>query len=242
MPETHGLPPTLPLSVLEALAPVGVRGSTPGPGPWPVAVDLARLAERLGYRRLWVARASQHMPRDRELVAPRSSSRTSRASTSTIRGGPRAGVMLPNHASLVGRRAVSGMLEALHPGTHRSRSGPRHPAPIPVTAAAVCGAVARSLRRPTSSPSKLTRSVSSSSTVAHPQITAGAGTRLTAPAVWMLGPRATFSAQAGCGAATSGCRSRFAHHFRVAQHDLPAPPDLSGFVPSPQPSSTIPTR
>jgi luciferase family oxidoreductase group 1 len=76
------------------------------------SIELARVAERLGYRRFWVAE-HHNMPG----IA---SSATSvlmghiAAATSTLRVGS-GGIMLPNHAPLVIAEQF-GTLEALHPG------------------------------------------------------------------------------------------------------------------------------
>ena len=112
----------LPLSVLE-LAPVGDglhAGARLGS-----AVDLARLAERLGYRRLWVAE-HHNMPGIASSSPPVLIAHLA-AATTTIRVGA-GGVMLPNHAALVVAEQF-GMLEALHPGRIDLGLG-RRPAPI----------------------------------------------------------------------------------------------------------------
>src|SRR5580765_1919421 len=121
--------PRIPLSVLE-LAPV-VDGSTPA-AALQGAVDLARLAERLGYRRLWVAE-HHNMPGIASSSPPVLIAHLA-ASTSTIRVGA-GGVMLPNHAALVVAEQF-GMLEALHPGRIDLGLG-RAPGTDPVTAAAL---------------------------------------------------------------------------------------------------------
>jgi luciferase family oxidoreductase group 1 len=196
-------PPRLPLSVLE-LAPVGA-GSTPAQA-LAGAVDLARLAERLGYRRLWVA--EHHNMPGIASSSPAVLIAHLAASTSTIRVGA-GGVMLPNHAALVVAEQF-GMLEALHPGRIDLGIG-RAPGTDPVTAAA--------LRRSPASladefPEQL-RDLFLFFDGAHPQITAvpGRGYR---PAVWMLGS-SDFSAQV---AGALGLPFSFAHHF--ASHNTVA--------------------
>ena len=98
-----------PLSVLD-LVPI-VQGSDAGQALHN-ALDLARHAERLGYRRFWVAE-HHNMPG----VASAATSVVIAhlaAGTSTIRVGS-GGVMLPNHAPLVIAEQF-GTLAALHPG------------------------------------------------------------------------------------------------------------------------------
>jgi luciferase family oxidoreductase group 1 len=98
-----------PLSILD-LAPVR-RDETPAQS-FAASVELARLAERAGYRRVWYAE-HHNMP----TIA---SSATSvliahvAAHTSTIRLGA-GGIMLPNHSPLVIAEQF-GTLAALHPG------------------------------------------------------------------------------------------------------------------------------
>lgn len=180
------------------LAPVG-DGSTAA-AALASSVDLARLAERLGYRRLWVAE-HHNMPGIASSSPPVLIAHLA-AATSTIRVGA-GGVMLPNHASLVVAEQF-GMLEALHPGRIDLGIG-RAPGTDPVTAAA--------LRRGPASlaadefPEQL-RDLFSFFDGTHPQITAvpGRGYR---PAVWMLGS-SDFSAQV---AGALGLPFSFAHHF-----------------------------
>lgn len=99
----------VPLSVLD-LAPI-VLGSTPREA-LQNSLDLARHAERLGYRRYWVA--------EHHNMTGIASAATSvvighlAGGTSTIRVGA-GGIMLPNHAPLVIAEQF-GTLEALHPG------------------------------------------------------------------------------------------------------------------------------
>jgi luciferase family oxidoreductase group 1 len=208
--------PRLPISVLE-LAPVGA-GSTPADA-LAGAVDLARLAERLGYRRLWVA--EHHNMPGIASSSPAVLIAHLAACTSTIRVGA-GGVMLPNHASLVVAEQF-GMLEALHPGRIDLGLG-RAPGTDPVTAAAL-------RRSPTSLAAdeflEQLRDLFLFFDGAHPQITAvpGRGYR---PAVWLLGSSG-FSAQA---AGELGLPFSFAHHF--ASHNTVAALDLyrASFRPS----------
>ncbi|MDQ1457746.1 MAG: hypothetical protein QOH28_3366 [Actinomycetota bacterium] len=184
------------LSVLD-LVPVG-DGATPA-AALAGSVDLARLAERLGYRRLWVA--EHHNMPGIASSSPAVLIAHLAASTQTIRVGA-GGVMLPNHASLVVAEQF-GMLEALHPGRIDLGIG-RAPGTDPVTAAA--------LRRSPSLaadefPEQL-RDLFLFFEGAHPQITAvpGRGYR---PAMWMLGS-SDFSARV---AGALGLPFSFAHHF-----------------------------
>src|SRR6476661_8563642 len=155
--------PQLPISVLE-LAPVGA-GSTPADA-LAGAVDLARLAERLGYRRLWVA--EHHNMPGIASSSPAVLIAHLAASTESIRVGA-GGVMLPNHAALVVAEQF-GMLEALHPGRIDLGIG-RAPGTDPITAAAL-------RRSPTSAvdefPEQL-RDLFLFFDGAHPQITAVPG-------------------------------------------------------------------
>src|SRR3954468_13687131 len=101
--------PPVPLSILD-LAAVGreeaIAESFAG------SVELARAAERGGYRRGWYAEhhniSSIASPATARLIAPRA------AHTETIRLGA-GGVMLPNHSPLVVAEQF-GTLETLHPG------------------------------------------------------------------------------------------------------------------------------
>jgi luciferase family oxidoreductase group 1 len=185
------------LSVLD-LAPVG-QGSTPA-AALGHSVELARLAERRGYARVWVAE-HHNMPGIASSSPPVLIAHLA-ASTSTLRIGA-GGVMLPNHSSLVVAEQF-GMLEALHPGRIDLGIG-RAPGTDPVTAAA--------LRRIPGGfgadefPEQL-RDLFAYFEGTHPQITAvpGRGYR---PALWMLGS-SDYSAQV---AGMLGLPFSFAHHF-----------------------------
>src|SRR5579875_1340943 len=97
------------LSVLD-LATVG-EGATPADALAGTA-EVARHAERLGYRRLWVA--EHHGMPAVASSSPAVLIAHLADATSTIRIGS-GGVMLPNHAPLVVAEQF-GTLEALHPG------------------------------------------------------------------------------------------------------------------------------
>lgn len=208
------MPPVL--SVLE-LAPVG-QGSTPA-AALRSSVDLARLAERLGYRRLWVAE-HHNMPGIASSSPPVLIAHLA-ASTDTLRIGA-GGVMLPNHAPLVVAEQF-GMLEALHPGRIDLGIG-RAPGTDPVTAAALRRS--RAALGADDFPEQL-RDLLAFFEGTHPQITAvpGRGYR---PALWMLGS-SDFSAQV---AGMLGLPFSFAHHF--ASHGTLAAVDAyrSSFRPS----------
>ena len=184
------------LSVLD-LAPVGA-GSTAAQA-LASSVDLARLAERRGYHRVWVAE-HHNMPGIASSSPPVLVAHLA-AATASIRVGA-GGVMLPNHASLVVAEQF-GMLEAMHPGRIDLGLG-RAPGTDPVTAAA--------LRRNGSPgaddfPEQL-RDLFAFFEGTHPRIVAvpGRGYR---PAIWMLGS-SDFSAHV---AAALGLPFSFAHHF-----------------------------
>jgi luciferase family oxidoreductase group 1 len=100
---------TVPLSILD-LAEVAVDG-TIGEA-LRATVDLAQLAERSGYRRVWYAE-HHNMPRITSAATSTLIAHVA-AHTSTIRLGA-GGVMLPNHAPLVIAEQY-GTLAELHPG------------------------------------------------------------------------------------------------------------------------------
>ena len=97
------------LSVLD-LSPVG-EGSTPGQS-LANTLDLARHAERLGYKRYWLAE-HHNMPGIASAATAVVIAHVA-AGTKTIRVGA-GGIMLPNHAPLVIAEQF-GTLAALHPG------------------------------------------------------------------------------------------------------------------------------
>jgi luciferase family oxidoreductase group 1 len=103
------MPVMVPLSVLE-LATVAT-GSTPARA-LAETTELAGVAERLGYKRLWVAE-HHGMPAVASSAPPVLIAHLASA-TSVIRVGS-GGVMLPNHAPLVVAEQFA-TLEALHPG------------------------------------------------------------------------------------------------------------------------------
>jgi luciferase family oxidoreductase group 1 len=99
----------IPLSVLD-LSPVTAGGS--GAASLNNSLDLARLADRLGYARYWVA--EHHNLPSVATTAPEIMIGEIATRTERIRVGS-GGVMLPNHAPLMVAERFK-MLEALHPG------------------------------------------------------------------------------------------------------------------------------
>ena len=99
----------LPLSVLDLSF---VTTATPGAAAIRNSLDLARLADRLGYRRYWVA--EHHNLPSVASGAPEIMIGQIAAITTAIRVGS-GGVMLPNHAPLMVAERFK-VLEALHPG------------------------------------------------------------------------------------------------------------------------------
>ena len=99
----------IPLSVLD-LSPVTT--ATPGSAALHNSLDLARLADRLGYKRYWVA--EHHNLANIASSAPEIMIGQIAAVTSRIRVGS-GGVMLPNHAPLMVAERFK-VLEALFPG------------------------------------------------------------------------------------------------------------------------------
>ena len=193
----------VPLSVLD-LVPVPI-GTTPGEA-LRNSLDLARTAERLGYRRHWVA--EHHNMRGIAASAPAVLIGHLAQVTTTLRVGS-GGVMLPNHPPLVVAEQF-GMLEALHPGRIDLGIG-RAPGTDPATAAA--------LRRSPDAlgaddfPEQLGQLIAffqGSFPEDHPyrriHAVPGEGNM---PALWLLGSSG-YSAQV---AALLGLPFAFAHHF-----------------------------
>jgi luciferase family oxidoreductase group 1 len=196
----------VPLSVLD-LAPVG-EGSSPAVALW-ASLELAGEAERLGYRRYWVA--EHHNMPGIASSSPAVLLAHAAAVTSTIRLGS-GGVMLPNHAPLVVAEQF-GMLEALHPGRIDLGIG-RAPGTDQLTA--------RALRRNPLAlaaddfPEQLVElfghfdgAFPDGHPYRHITATPGRGYR---PAVWLLGS-SDYSARA---AGLLGLPFSFAHHFAPA--------------------------
>jgi luciferase family oxidoreductase group 1 len=119
----------LPLSVLD-LSPVTT--GTPGSVALRNSLDLARLADQLGYQRYWVA--EHHNLANIASSAPEIMIGQIAAVTSQIRVGS-GGVMLPNHAPLMVAERFK-VLEALFPGRIDLGLG-RAPGTDPVTSYAL---------------------------------------------------------------------------------------------------------
>ncbi|MHB8379057.1 MAG: LLM class flavin-dependent oxidoreductase [Acidimicrobiales bacterium] len=189
----------IPLSVLD-LATVAT-GSTPAQALHETT-ETARVVERLGYDRLWVA--EHHGMSAIASSAPAVLIAHLANATSTLRIGS-GGVMLPNHSPLVVAEQF-GTLEALHPGRIDLGLG-RAPGTDPHTA--------RALRRAgdlraDSFPDDVVELISyllpREGPPSHPFATPGSGYL---PQVWLLGS-STFSAQL---AGMLGLPFSFAFHF-----------------------------
>jgi luciferase family oxidoreductase group 1 len=177
------------------------------------SIALARTAERLGYRRFWVAE-HHNMPGIASSATAVLMAHIA-AATTTIRVGS-GGVMLPNHAPLMVAEQF-GTLEALHPGRIDLGLG-RAPGTDPVTAVA--------LRRQAEAPdddflqrfAELLAFFGGGFAADHPfrSITAVPGNGQQ-PEIWLLGSSG-FSAQV---AGLLGLPFSFAHHFS-AENTLPA--------------------
>jgi luciferase family oxidoreductase group 1 len=119
----------LPLSVLD-LSPVTT--ATPGSGALRNTIDLAKHADRLGFRRYWLA--EHHNLPNIASAAPEIMIGQVAAATERIRVGS-GGVMLPNHAPLMVAERFK-VLEALFPGRIDLGLG-RAPGTDPVTSYAL---------------------------------------------------------------------------------------------------------
>ena len=119
----------VPLSILD-LSPVTT--AIPGSLALRNSLDLARLADRLGYKRYWVA--EHHNLANIASSAPEIMIGQIAAATSAIRVGS-GGVMLPNHAPLMVEERFK-VLEALFPGRIDLGLG-RAPGTDPVTSYAL---------------------------------------------------------------------------------------------------------
>jgi len=188
---------TIPLSVLD-LAPIPA-GSTPGDA-LRNSLDLARHAERLGYRRHWVA--EHHNMQGIASAATAVVVGHLAAGTSTIRVGA-GGIMLPNHSPLVIAEQF-GTLESLYPGRIDLGLG-RAPGTDQLTA--------RALRRDPMSANEFPQDVRDLQFLFGPvqpgqAIRAVPGAGLEVP-LWILGS-STFGARL---AAALGLPYAFASHF-----------------------------
>ena len=208
----------VPLSVLD-LASVA-RGSTPADA-LADTTRLSRVAEQLGFHRMWVA--EHHGMPAVASSAPAVLVGHLADATTTLRVGA-GGVMLPNHAPLVIAEQFA-TLEALHPGRIDLGLG-RAPGTDPVTA--------RALRRaPDLGADTFPRDVvelinylaDGDGPPTHPAPVPGRGYL---PEMWLLGS-STFSARL---AGLLGLRFSFAYHFAPDQMDSAFQQYRSSFRPS----------
>jgi luciferase family oxidoreductase group 1 len=208
----------IPLSVLD-LATVGT-GSSPAQALRDTT-EMARLVERLGYERLWVA--EHHSMAAIASSAPAVLIAHLASATTTIKIGS-GGVMLPNHSPLVVAEQF-GTLEALHPGRIDLGLG-RAPGTDPHTA--------RALRRtgdlsadtfPNDVVELISYLLPRDGHPTFPFATPGSGYL---PEVWLLGS-STFSAQL---AGMLGLPFSFAYHFAPEQLDQALAVYRSTFEPS----------
>ena len=192
----------VPLSVLD-LAPV-LEGSDER-ASFRNTLDLARHAERWGYRRFWLAE-HHSMPGIASAATAVLIGHVA-GNTSTIRVGA-GGIMLPNHAPLVIAEQF-GTLEALYPGRIDLGLG-RAPGSDPATAMAL-------RRRLISDPDEFPRDVAELMAYFQPsepgqRVRAVPGEGLNVP-IWILGS-SLFGAQV---AAAFGLPYAFASHFAPGQ-------------------------
>jgi luciferase family oxidoreductase group 1 len=210
-----------PLSVLD-LAVVG-EGSSPGQA-LRNSTELAREAERLGYRRHWVAE-HHNMPGIASSSPPVVLAHLA-AATSSIRLGS-GGVMLPNHSPLVVAEQF-GTLEALHPGRIDLGIG-RAPGTDPLTARALRRHGALSADDFPQQLQELLGYFDGTLPDDHPfapiTATPGLGHK---PEIWLLGS-SDFSAIA---AGLLGLPFSFAHHFSAGNTDAAVAAYREHFRPS----------
>ena len=191
----------VPLSILD-LAPV-VEGADVAQA-LRCSLDLARHAERWGYRRFWVAE-HHGMPGVASAATSVMIAHIA-AGTSSIRVGA-GGIMLPNHAPLVIAEQF-GTLEALHPGRIDLGIG-RAPGTDPVTAQALRRSLAGNVE---DFPSDVVELMEYFQQPRPGRVLAVPGAGLNVP-VWILG-----SSLYGAGlAAALGLPFAFASHFAPAQ-------------------------
>lgn len=213
---------TIPLSVLD-LAPIP-SGTTPSEA-LRRTVELARLADRLGYVRYWFA--EHHNLPGIGSSAPEILIAHAAARTERIRLGA-GGVMLPNHVPLKVAETYH-TLEALHPGRIDLGIG-RAPGTDPVTV--------RALRSfdPEQFPAHLAELLALSRETLPPEhplasvhVVPGG---VTLPPIWILGSTGASARFAGA----SGLGYAFASHFSPT----PAAPALRAYRASFEPSEAFP--
>ncbi len=192
---------SIPYSILD-LAPIN-QGSNPAQS-FRNTVDLARHAERWGYRRYWLA--EHHATPGIASAATAVLIAHVAAATTTIRVGA-GGVMLPNHAPLVIAEQF-GTLECLHPGRIDLGLG-RAPGADVITARALRRTLATSEDRFPQDVQELADYFAGSS---RQSVRAIPGAGLQVP-LWILGT-SLYGAQL---AAALGLPYAFASHFAPAQ-------------------------
>jgi len=187
----------IPVSVLD-LCPIIQGGDAAG--AFRCTLDLARHAERLGFKRYWIAE-HHNMPGIASAATSVVIGHVA-GGTSTIRVGS-GGIMLPNHSPLVIAEQF-GTLEALYPGRIDLGLG-RAPGTDPLTARALRS---DSVRRADTFPDDVVELLSYFRGGSGAPVTAVPGAGLNVP-VWLLGS-SLFSAEL---AAELGLPFSFASHF-----------------------------
>ena len=213
----------LPLSVLDV---AGVAAGQSSGDALAATTSLAQTADRLGYRRFWVAE-HHNMPMVASTSPPVLIAHLA-ASTERVRLGS-GGVMLPNFPPLVVAEQFA-MLEALHPGRVDAGIG-RAPGTDPATAAAL-----RRTPGPLGAEDFPQHLVDLLGLLGDERVGDGLAARFhatpaptSAPPVWLLGSSG-YSAQV---AGRLGLPFAFAHHFGGQHTDVALELYRSTFVPSP---------
>ena len=217
VPTPRVKPVMIPLSVLD-LATV-VTGSSPAQALRETTM-MAVKAERLGYRRFWVA--EHHAMPAVASSAPAVLIAHLANATSTLRIGA-GGVMLPNHSPLVIAEQFA-TLEALHPGRIDLGLG-RAPGTDHITARALRRTGELHANRFPDDVVELIGYLLPREHPVHPSPVPGSGYL---PQVWLLGS-STFGAQL---AGTLGLPFSFAYHFAPALLDQALDVYRSNFRPS----------
>lgn len=211
---------SIPLSVLD-LVPVGSGGTAAG--ALRNSVELARLADRLGYRRLWFA--EHHGMPSIASSAPEILIGHVASATERIRVGS-GGIMLPNHVPLqVAERFHT--LEALHPGRIDLGIG-RAPGTDPATTQALRPFDAQRFSELLAEMTALSRREFPEDHPFHRIRVVPADVAL--PPIWLLGSSGASARLAG----QLGVGYSFARHF---SHTSPLPAIRAyreSFTPSPQ--------